>query len=69
MDLIEPVPDQAMIVEVEAAGEAIFGPLGSMISVWARRLAAMKSRLSIMAAVKVRWLTFEPLRGCQCDPV
>ena len=40
-----------------------------MTSVSARRFAAMKSRLSIIAAVIVRWLTFDPVRGCQCDPV
>jgi len=33
---------------------AIFGPDGNNTSVSARRLAAIKSRLSIMAAVSVR---------------
>ena len=38
-------------------------------SVSARRLAARKSRLSIIAAVRVRWLTIEPERGRQAEPV
>ena len=49
--------------------KAIFGPAGSSTSVSARRLAARKSRLSIIAAVRARWLTIDPLRGCQGDPV
>ena len=49
--------------------KAIFGPAGSMTSVSARRLAARKSRLSIIAAVRVRWLTIEPVRGRQGEPV
>src|SRR3546814_7479972 len=35
----------------------------------ARRLAARKSRLSIMAEVRARWFTIEPERGRQDDPV
>ena len=49
--------------------KAIFGPAGSSTSVSARFLAARKSRLSIIAAVRVRWLTFEPERGRQAEPV
>ena len=33
----------------------------------ARRLAARKSRLSIIAEVRLRWLTFEPERGRQAE--
>ena len=40
-----------------------------MTSVSARRLAAMKSRESIIAAVSVRWLTSDPDRGRQDEPV
>ncbi len=49
--------------------KAIFGPAGSSTSVSARRLAARKSRLSIIAEVRVRWLTIDPLRGRQDEPV
>jgi hypothetical protein len=49
--------------------KAIFGPAGKSTSVSARRLAARKSRLSIIAEVRARWFTIEPLRGCQYDPV
>ena len=49
--------------------KAIFGPAGSSTSVSARRLAARKSRLSIIAAVSVRWLTIDPERGRQAEPV
>ena len=69
VDLIELVPDQAMIVTVEAAGEGDLRPGRQMTSVSARRLAARKSRLSITAEVTARWFTIEPLRGCQYDPV
>lgn len=69
-DLVKLRPDQVMIVEVEAAGDGpTSGPAGSMISVVARLLAARKSRLSIMAEVKLRWLTIDPERGRQDDPV
>jgi len=40
-----------------------------MTSVSARRLAAMKSRESIIAAVSARWLTNDPERGRQEEPV
>ena len=53
-DLIELVPDQAVIVEIETAGEGDLWPGGSSTSVSDRRLAARKSRLSIIAAVKAR---------------
>ena len=49
--------------------KAIFGPAGMSTALSARRLAARKSRLSIMAEVKLRWLTLEPVRGFQLDPV
>ena len=49
--------------------KAILVPGGSRTSVSARRLAARKSRLSIIAAVIVRWLTIEPARGRQAEPV
>ena len=49
--------------------KAIFGPAGTSTSVSARRLAARKSRLSIIAAVRVRWLTIDPVRGRQAEPV
>ena len=48
---------------------AILGPLGSRTSVSARRRAARKSRLSIIAAVSVLRLTIEPVRGRQAEPV
>ena len=38
-------------------------------SVSTRRLAARKSRLSIIVAVSVRWVTEEPARGRQGEPV
>jgi hypothetical protein len=69
VDLVEPVPDRLGVVEVDPAREGILGPAGSSGSVSARRLAARKSRLSIMAAVSVRWLTIEPERGRQAEPV
>ena len=40
-----------------------------MTSASVRRLAAMKSRESIIAAVSVRWLTSDPDRGRQAEPV
>ena len=49
--------------------KAILGPAGSSTSVSARRLAARKSRLSIIAEVSVRWLTIDPERGRQAEPV
>ena len=49
--------------------KAILGPAGSSTSVSARRLAARKSRLSIIADVRVRWLTIDPARGRQDEPV
>ena len=42
---------------------------GSSGSISARRWAAMKSRLSIMAAVIVRRFVIEPVRGRQAEPV
>jgi hypothetical protein len=65
MDEVELCPDQLMIVEVETAREGNLGAgrqqhLG---------LAATKSRLSIIAAVRVRWLTIDPARGRQAEPV
>ena len=42
---------------------AIFGPGGSITWVSGRCFATRKSRLSIMAAVSVRWLTLDPERG------
>jgi hypothetical protein len=48
---------------------AIFGPAGSSTSVSARRLAARKSRLSIIAEVSARWFTRDPERGRHADPV
>jgi hypothetical protein len=38
-------------------------------SVSERRLAVRKSRLSIIAEVSVRWLTIDPARGRQDEPV
>ena len=58
-----------MIVEVGPTGGATLGPAGSITSVSARRLADRKSRLSISAAVKCWWFTFEPVRGRQVEPV
>jgi len=48
--------------------KAILAPLGISTSVSARRLAEMKSRLSIIAAVRALRLTLEPLRGFQVEP-
>jgi hypothetical protein len=52
---VEPIPDLA--------------PAGISISASAWRLAAIKSRLSIIAAVRDRRLTIEPERGRHADPV
>ncbi len=49
--------------------KAIFAPGGSSTSVSARRLAAMKSRLSIIDAVRARWLTLRAVPGRQGSPV
>ena len=49
--------------------KAMRTPAGSSGSVSARRLAARKSRLSIIAAVIVRRLTIDPARGRQAEPV
>jgi hypothetical protein len=61
VDLVEPIPDEAVT--------AIFGPAGNNASFSARRLAARKSRPSIMAEVGARWLTFDPERGRQAEPM
>src|SRR3984893_16092266 len=45
------------------------GPAGARISVSARRRAARNSRLSIIEAVRARWLTMDPARGRQTVPV
>ena len=52
-----------------AREKAIFGPGGSSTSISARRLAARKSRLSITDAVRLRWLTRDPVRCDQGEPV
>jgi len=44
-------------------------PAGRRTSASARRFAVMKSRLSMIAAVSARWLTLEPARGRQAEPV
>ena len=69
LHLVEAVPDGAMVVEFKTTGEGDLGPAGSSTSASLRRLAAMKSRLSIIAAVRARWLTIDPVRGRQDDPV
>jgi hypothetical protein len=46
-----------------------FASAGTSTSVSAQRLAARKSRLSIMAEVSVRWLTIAPERGRQAELV
>jgi len=69
VDLVEPVPDRAVVVEVETAREGDLGASGNSTSVSLRRFAARKSRLSIIAAVRVRWLTIDPVRGRQDEPV
>ena len=51
-DLVEHDPDALVIGVIDAAGKQIFGPFGSSNSASALRRAAMKSRLSIMAAVR-----------------
>lgn len=65
VDLVELRPDQPVIVEFE---NAVLGPGGRSTCCSARFLAARKSRLSVIAEVRLRWLTFEPLRGSQCLP-
>ena len=50
--LVERGPDRSVIVEVEAAGEGDCGPAGSSTSSRRGVLAARKSRLSIIAAVR-----------------
>ena len=49
--------------------KAMRGPAGTSSSASARRLAARKSRLSIIAEVRARWLTIEPERGRHSEPV
>src|SRR3954466_13029063 len=44
-------------------------PAGIRTWASARRFALMKSRLSIIAAVRARWLTIDPERGRHADPV
>jgi hypothetical protein len=51
---VETVPDQAMVVEVEVAGDGDLGPAGRSTSLSARFFAARKSRLSITADVSAR---------------
>ena len=68
--LVERVPDPVVIVAVERRRRRRSSvPAGSSTSVSARRRAARKSRLSITAAVIAWWLTFEPVRGRQLEPV
>ena len=68
-DLIELVPDQAVIVEVEAAREGDLWPGGQQHFGLGSTLRGEKVATAIIAAVRARWLTIDPLRGCQCDPV
>ena len=44
-------------------------PAGIRTWASARRFALLKSRLSIIAAVRARWLTIDPERGRHADPV
>jgi len=67
--LVERGPDAPVIVALGAPVNAMRVPAGTCNSVSARRRAAMNSRLSIMAAVSARWLTMEPERGRQAEPV
>ena len=50
--LVENGRDELMVGVIGAAEKAIFGPFGGISSVSALRRAAMKSRLSIIAAVR-----------------
>src|SRR3546814_6668681 len=68
VDLIELGPDQTVVVEVEPAGEGDLRTGREQHLISARFLAARKSRLSIIAEVRLRWLNIDPLRGRQFDP-
>jgi hypothetical protein len=68
VDLIELGPDQLVVGGV-AAGEGDLRAGGHEHLGFARRLAARKSRLSIIAAVRWRWLTLDPVRWDQGEPV
>jgi hypothetical protein len=61
-NLIERIPDALVIVAIGAAGEGDTGTGG-------QRWVTMKSRLSMTEAVSARWLTLEPARGRQTEPV
>jgi hypothetical protein len=70
MGLIELRPDPLVVVDSPCRRrKAIFVPAGISTSVSARRRAERKSRLSIIVAVMLAWLTLEPVRGRQADPV
>jgi hypothetical protein len=65
VDPVERRPDALVIVAVLQSVppvKAIRVPSGTS-NVSARRRAAMNSRLSIIVAVNVRWLSIEPVRG------
>ena len=68
-DLVERVPDRAVIVEVDAAGEGDLGAGGHEHFGLGAALGGEESRLSIIAEVSARWLTIEPVRGRQAEPV
>ena len=67
--LVEHGPDALVIGVIGAAGKGDLRAFRQSSSVSARRRAAMKSRLSIMAAVRCLWLTRLPARGRQAEPV
>ncbi|MBB5663685.1 hypothetical protein GGE68_001875 [Rhizobium leguminosarum] len=68
MDL-ELCRDPFMVVIVHAAGQGDLVPAGIKTSVSARRRAERRSLESIIAAVRLAWLTLEPVRGRQEEPV
>lgn len=61
--LIELRPDEIVIVVVHPTCEGDLGVCGISTSVSARRRAERKLQLSIIAAVMLVWLIFEPVRG------
>ena len=69
-DAVQCRPEASVSLQSLPPVNATLGPVGSMTWVSARRRAAMKSRLSTMAAVKRASVHKGlPWRGCQAEPV
>jgi hypothetical protein len=69
-DLVELFLDQAVVVEVGAAGEANFGPAGNSTSLSARRLAARSSGANIVGVASACCLAtaVDGARHARTDP-